>query len=88
MEFHGLYFDGLDFTLLEAEDVLWLERQFDEDEITEVIKGFNVDMASGPDGFPLYLFQHCWIVVKMICWQSFVNSTRILASKKALMPIS
>ena len=47
---------GLEFTSLETEDLLWLERQFDEEEITEVIKGFNGDKASGPDGFPLSLF--------------------------------
>ena len=48
--------DGLEFISLETEDVKWLERQFDEEEITEVIKGFNGDKASGPDGFPLSLF--------------------------------
>ncbi len=56
--------DGLEFTSLETEDVLWLERQFDEEEITEMIKGFSGDKASGPDGFPLSFFQHCWSIVK------------------------
>jgi hypothetical protein len=56
--------DGLEFISLETEDVQWLERQFDEEEITEVIKGFNGDKAPGPDGFPLSFFQHCWSIVK------------------------
>ena len=43
---------------------MWLERQFDEDEILEVIKGFNGDKAPGPDGFWLSFFQHCWSVHK------------------------
>ena len=55
---------GLEFISLETEDVQWLERQFDEEEITEVIKGFNGDKAPGPDGFPLSFFQHCWSIVK------------------------
>ena len=56
--------DGLDFTPLEDADAVWLERQFDEDEIFEVIKGFNGDKAPGPDGFSLSFFQHCWSVLK------------------------
>ena len=40
--------DGLDFTSLEAKDVMRLEQQFNEDEITKVIKGFNGDKALGP----------------------------------------
>uniref|UniRef100_A0A2N9G4U0 Reverse transcriptase domain-containing protein n=1 Tax=Fagus sylvatica TaxID=28930 RepID=A0A2N9G4U0_FAGSY len=58
------FLDGLEFTPIEDADAMWLERQFNEDEILEVIKGFNGDKAPGPDGFSLSFFQHCWSVLK------------------------
>uniref|UniRef100_A0A2N9F7Q3 Reverse transcriptase domain-containing protein n=1 Tax=Fagus sylvatica TaxID=28930 RepID=A0A2N9F7Q3_FAGSY len=42
----------------------WLERPFDENEIYDVVKGFNGDKAPGPDGFSLAFFQQCWSVVR------------------------
>ncbi len=54
----------LHFASLNEKDSVWLERDFDEDEIPAVVKGFNRDNALGPDGFPMFFFQHCWSVVK------------------------
>jgi hypothetical protein len=33
--------DGLDFSMISDEDVVWLERSFDEDEMVGVVFGFN-----------------------------------------------
>uniref|UniRef100_A0A2N9IY24 Reverse transcriptase zinc-binding domain-containing protein n=1 Tax=Fagus sylvatica TaxID=28930 RepID=A0A2N9IY24_FAGSY len=55
---------GLHFASLNEKDAVWLERDFDEDEIPAVVKGFNRDNALGSDGFPMFFFQHCWSVVK------------------------
>lgn len=43
--------DGLHFNSLDEEDVVWLERPFNEDEISNVVNGSNGDKASGLDGF-------------------------------------
>jgi hypothetical protein len=45
--------DGLDFSMISAEDALWLERPFDEEEVAGVVAGFNGDKAPGPDGFSM-----------------------------------
>uniref|UniRef100_A0A2N9GUF6 Reverse transcriptase domain-containing protein n=1 Tax=Fagus sylvatica TaxID=28930 RepID=A0A2N9GUF6_FAGSY len=42
---------------------MWLERPFDENEIIDVVKGFNGDKAPGLDAFSLAFFQQCWNVV-------------------------
>jgi hypothetical protein len=54
---------GLDFSMISDEDVVWLERSFDEDEVVGVVFGFNGDKASAPDGFTMGFFQSCWDVV-------------------------
>ena len=46
------------------EDAAWLEKPFDEEEVTNVVKGFNREKAPGPDGFQLSFFQHCWNILK------------------------
>jgi hypothetical protein len=56
--------DGIQFSALSEEDAMWLERPFDENEIVDVVKGFNGDKAPGPDGFSLAFFQQCWSVVR------------------------
>jgi hypothetical protein len=39
--------DGIRFSALSDEDAMWLERPFDENEIVDVVKGFNGDKALG-----------------------------------------
>jgi hypothetical protein len=56
--------DGLHFNSLDEEEEAWLERPVDEEEIFNVVMGFNGDKAPGPNGFPLSFFQHCWHIVK------------------------
>jgi endonuclease/exonuclease/phosphatase family metal-dependent hydrolase len=55
--------DGLDFAMISAEDALWLERPFDEEEVAGVVAGFNGDKAPGPDGFSMGFFQCCWDIL-------------------------
>ncbi len=52
--------DGLEFSMISADDVIWLERPFDVEEVEGVIKHFNGDKVPGPDGFPMVFFQKCW----------------------------
>ena len=58
------FLDGMQFSVISAEDAMWLERPFDEEEITGVVQGFNGDKAPGPNGFSLAFFQQCWSVVR------------------------
>uniref|UniRef100_A0A2N9FWW1 Reverse transcriptase domain-containing protein n=1 Tax=Fagus sylvatica TaxID=28930 RepID=A0A2N9FWW1_FAGSY len=56
--------NGLPFATMSSEDAAWIERPFDEDEVFNVVKGFNSDKAPGPDGFSSGFFQHCWSIIK------------------------
>jgi hypothetical protein len=56
--------DGLNFNGIQAEDVALLERPFEEDEVTLVVRNMNGDKSPGPDGFPMSFFHACWQVVK------------------------
>ena len=56
--------DGLNFNVIQGEDASWLERPFEEDEVTLVVRNMNGDKSPGPDGFPMSFFQVCWEVVK------------------------
>ncbi len=49
---------------MDEEKATWLERPFVEEEIFNVVMAFNGDKASGPDGFPMSFFQHCWHILK------------------------
>jgi hypothetical protein len=41
----------------------WLEVDFEERELWEVVKAMNDDKASGPDGYSMAFFQACWVVL-------------------------
>jgi hypothetical protein len=43
---------------------MWMEREFEEDEIRGVIWIFKGDKAPGPNGFTMAFFQQCWEVLK------------------------
>ena len=43
---------------------LWMEREFEEDEVWEVVRKMKGDKALGPDGFSMAFFQKCWEVIK------------------------
>lgn len=39
------------------DNVSWLQREFDEQEVREVVFSSNGDKAPGTDGFPMAFFQ-------------------------------
>lgn len=57
--------NDLEFYRLSEEDVAWLDRPFNEDELLGVIQGFNGDKASCPDGFSMAFFQSYWRILKL-----------------------
>ena len=57
--------DVLDFPRISRDNVIWLERLFEEVEIFEVIKEFNGDKSPGPNGFPMAFFHACWGTFKL-----------------------
>jgi hypothetical protein len=56
--------DGLSFDSIDEVEASWLEREFEEMEVWEVVKAMNGDKASGPDGFSMAFYQACWVVLK------------------------
>ena len=64
--------DGLEFSMIFAEDVAWLNKPFDEEEVARVVKGFNGDKALGPDGFPMAFFQFVGILFVLTSWWCFM----------------
>jgi hypothetical protein len=69
--------DGLFFSSIDTEERIWLERDFEEQEVLEVVRDLNGDKAPGPDGFTMAFFQKCWGVLKqdiMAVFSEFHNS--------------
>jgi hypothetical protein len=65
---------------------LWLERDFKENEVIEVVKKLQVDKSLGPDGFSLGFVQTCWEVIKediMAVLQDFHSKGRFQKSLNA-----
>jgi hypothetical protein len=56
--------DRLSFSSIDAEESIWLEREFEEQEMWEVVRDLNGDKAPGPNGFTIAFFQKCWGVLK------------------------
>jgi hypothetical protein len=66
--------DGLSFKCIGEDEGSWLEREFEESEVYEVVRNLNGDKALGPDGFSLAFFQKCWEVLKediMVVFKEF-----------------
>jgi hypothetical protein len=55
---------GVEFNSLGAEEATHIERPFSEEEVVIALKQISGEKASGPDGFTLAFFHHCWDVVK------------------------
>ena len=51
--------DNQVFSSIDEEEKMWLERDFEEMEVWEVVKGIDGDKALGPDGFTMAFFQSC-----------------------------
>ena len=48
--------DGLDFSCIEEDERLPLERVFSKEEVIQVLKEIEGDKAPGPDGFTMAFF--------------------------------
>jgi len=51
--------DDLSFDSVGEVEAYWLERDFEEWEILEVVKAMNGDKALDPDGYSTAFFQAC-----------------------------
>jgi hypothetical protein len=50
--------DGLSFLSIDVDERNWMEKEFEESEVLEVVRNFNGDKA--PDGFSVAFSQKCW----------------------------
>jgi len=77
--------DGLSFLSIDADDSIWLEREFEE-EVWDVIRDLNGDKALGPNGFTMAFFQKCWEFLKndlMAIFAEFHNRCQLEKSLDA-----
>jgi exonuclease III len=75
--------DNQAFSSIDDEEKVWLERDFEEMEVWEVVKGMDGDKAPGPDGFTMAFFQSCWAVVKhdvMAVFSEFYRRRQLVKS--------
>jgi len=56
--------DGLSSSSIDMEKGIWSEREFEEQEVWEVVRNLNGDKVPRPDGFTMAFFQKCWDVLK------------------------
>ena len=56
--------DCLEFTSIEEDERLVVERDFSKEEVVQVLQEMEGDKAPGPDGFTMAFFQKCWSVVE------------------------
>jgi hypothetical protein len=56
--------EGLPMHSISEEDCRWLEREFEESEVWEVVRHMKSDKAPGPDGFSMGFIKAYWGVLK------------------------
>jgi hypothetical protein len=52
------------FNSIDEGERVWMEREFEEEEVWEVVRKMKGDKAPGPDGFSMAFFQKCLEVIK------------------------
>jgi hypothetical protein len=61
--------EGLSFLSIDEDESIWLERDFEEKEVWDVIRELNGDKAPGPDSLTMaffsevlgyFLISKCW----------------------------
>jgi hypothetical protein len=75
--------DNQAFSSIDEEEKMWLERDFEEMKVWEVVKGMDGDKAPGLDGFTMAFFQSCWVVVKhdvMAVFSEFYQRRKLVKS--------
>jgi hypothetical protein len=78
--------DGLSFLSIDADESIWLEREFEENEMWDVVRDLNGDKAPRPDGFTMAFFQKCWEIVKndlMAIFAKFHNRGQFVICKES-----
>jgi len=48
--------DGFSFRSIDVEERNWMEREFEQSEVLEVMRNFNGNKARGPDRFSMAFF--------------------------------
>jgi hypothetical protein len=48
--------DNLSISFIDGEERIWMEREFEEGEVWEVVRNFNGDKVSGPNGCTMAFF--------------------------------
>jgi hypothetical protein len=56
--------DVLSFLSIDVDESTWLQREFEEKEVWDVVRDLNGDKAPGPDGFTMAFFHKCWEILK------------------------
>ena len=56
--------DGLEFSSIEEDERLELERYFSKEEVVTVLQEMEGDKAPGPDGFTMAFFKNAGVLWK------------------------
>jgi hypothetical protein len=56
--------DDLSFLSIDNGERIWMEQEFKEGKVWEVVQNFDGDKVTSPDGFTMAFFQKCWEVLK------------------------
>lgn len=56
--------DDIAFNSIGEDEVAWLERDFEEDEVKDAVFRMSGEKAPGQDGFLVFFFQRFWLDVK------------------------
>ena len=54
----------MEFDCIGDMERIWLERKFEREEISQVVRDLEGDKAPGPDAFTMTFYHHCWRVVE------------------------
>ena len=68
-----LVLDEVEFSMIFEEDVAWLDRQFEEEEVYGIIQCCNSAKPPGPDGFSMAFFEACWDFLKLEIMEVLAN---------------
>jgi len=58
------FLEELVYDSISDDDACVLLREFSEEEVWKPINDLGKEKVSGPDGFNIAFFQHCWSIVK------------------------
>lgn len=59
--------------IINGTEVHWFQRDFDEQEILEGLKACTSDKDPCPDGYTMWVFSHCWDIIKGDLLLTFQN---------------